>query len=177
MPVDIGTILNQWAAFGAFDYLLPFLLIFAIVFGILKAINVFKNNTPVDAIIALTVALLSLRFEIVPQFFSTIFPYTGVGLAIILVVIILIGFFIDPTRAWLMYVLLGIGTLVTIFVLLNTSSSLGWYYSPIIQDNLGIILFFVGFLIVLAVIVGSANKKSPVAYALNEWRSPSAGHS
>src|SRR3989338_1141492 len=171
MPVDIGTILNQWAQYGVFDYLLPFLLIFAIVFGILKAMNIFKNNTAVDAIIALTVAFLSLQWGIVPQFFSTIFPYTGVGLGIILVVIILIGFFVDPSKPWIMYVMLGIAAVVAIFVLTNTSSDLGWYSGSVIQENMGVIAFAIVFIIVIAVIVGGSRPRDPHnTYTLGPWR-------
>ena len=70
----IGDFLSVWEQAGFFSYLLPFLLIFALVFGILTQIQLFRENKAINAIIALVVGLISLQFPMVPQFFSEIFP-------------------------------------------------------------------------------------------------------
>ena len=94
---SIADILNQWDAMGIFSYALPFLLLFAVVFGILEKSKIFAkdgtSNKGVDAIIALAIALLSLQFDFVSTFFATIFPRFGVGIAIFLVLILLAGLF------------------------------------------------------------------------------------
>jgi hypothetical protein len=89
-------ILNSWADLGLFSYGLPFLLIFAVVYGILSKTNILgeqNKNKGVNSVIAIAVALLALQWDIVPNFFATIFPYAGVGLAVLLVILILMGLF------------------------------------------------------------------------------------
>ena len=91
MPIGFGytitDILNIWADYGVFAYALPFLLIFAIVFGILSKTDILGKNKGVQATIALAVGLLSLQFDYVTNFYATIFPYAGIGISILLVAI------------------------------------------------------------------------------------------
>src|SRR3990167_2520261 len=83
----IGDFLNQLASFGFFSYLLPFLLIFALIFGILNSMKLFgKENKSVNGIIALVIGLMALQFDIVPVFFAEAFP--GIGVVVALVVLI-----------------------------------------------------------------------------------------
>ena len=56
----ITNILNTWADIGVFAYLLPFLMIFALVFGILTKSKLLGENKAVHATLALTVGLLAL---------------------------------------------------------------------------------------------------------------------
>ena len=68
----ITNIFAYWEQIGVFSYILPFLMIFALVFGILMRMGIFKENKAVSAIVALAVGLLSLQFDFVPRFFSEI---------------------------------------------------------------------------------------------------------
>ncbi len=122
-----GNFLSQLEQMGFFSYILPFLLIFAIVFGILTKVNLFKNNKAVNAIIALVIGLLALQFNFVPMFFSEIFPRLGIGLAIILALLILVGLF-APTKsdAWTHWIFFGAAFVVFIVVLVQTFGWLGW---------------------------------------------------
>ncbi len=122
----IGNLLASWENAGVFTYLLPFLLIFAMIFAILSRMQIFKENRAVNGIIALVVGLMALQFEFVPRFFSEVFPRLGIGLSIILVLLILTGMFIDPTKSSLMWIFFAVGAIITVFVLLNTGSALGW---------------------------------------------------
>ncbi len=90
---SLGNLFNTWAQAGVFTYILPFLIIFAIIFAVLEKTKLFENRA-VKAILALSVGLLAVsQFSLVPQFFSLIFPKLGVGLAIILVVMVVLGFY------------------------------------------------------------------------------------
>ncbi|MFQ5531223.1 MAG: hypothetical protein ACE5ES_01265, partial [Candidatus Nanoarchaeia archaeon] len=93
----IGDLLSVWQQQGFFSYLLPFLLIFALVFGILEQAKLFKENKAINGIIALVVGLMALQLDFVPIFFSEIFPRLGVGLSFILVLLILAGMFVDTS--------------------------------------------------------------------------------
>ena len=87
----ITGVLNQWNEMGVFSYVLPFLLIFAVVYAVLSKIKIFEDNKGVNAVIAAAIGLLSLQFDFVSTFFATIFPKFGVGLAILMFILILMG--------------------------------------------------------------------------------------
>jgi len=124
---DIGALLSYWEQIGFFSYVLPFLLIFALVFGILTKTKIFKDNKPVNAIIALVIGLLALQFNFVPMFFSEIFPRLGIGLAVILALIILVGLFAPSKNdAWTHWIFFGAASIVFIVVLVQTFGWLGW---------------------------------------------------
>ena len=162
----IGDALNRLEQMGFFSYVLPFLLIFSLVFGILSSIKLFRDNRGVDAIIALVVALMALQLDMVPVFFAQVFPRMGIALAAILVILILAGFFIDPSKKWIMYILLGIGVIAAIAVLVSASGSTGFYYSYNFQTWGPPALILVFVIVVIALAVGIKKDKEP--YDLNK---------
>jgi hypothetical protein len=124
---DIGNLLSYWEQMGFFSYILPFLLIFALIFGILTKTKIFKDNKPVNAIIALAIGLLALQFDFVPLFFSEIFPRLGIGLAVILALLILVGLFApSKSEAWTHWIFFGAAFIIFIVVLVQTFGWLGW---------------------------------------------------
>ncbi|OYT36758.1 hypothetical protein B6U91_00405 [Candidatus Pacearchaeota archaeon ex4484_71] len=127
----IGNLLFQWEQAGVFSYILPFLVIFALVFGILSTMNLFGNNRAINAIISLSTALLSLQFNFVPVFFAEIFPKMGIILAIIVVVFILLGLFVKDDDGNLpgsfktiMVVVIGI---MVVWAVISSLGNFGWY--------------------------------------------------
>lgn len=132
---SIGDFLNNPSISGVFSYVIPFLLIFALVFGILNRMGLFKENRAVTAIIALAVGLMALQMNIVPQFFSQIFPRFAVAISIILVILIVAGLFIDPKKPGLMYTLLVIAAIIVVIVLVQSAGSLGIPIGSWLQQN------------------------------------------
>lgn len=129
----LGNLFAQWESAGVFSYMLPFLLIFAVIFGLLTRINIFtqkgeenKPNNAINAIIALAVSLMAMQFNFVSVFFSEIFPRLGVGLAILLIAIILLSLFM-PKEKWVDYVFFGIGAIILVVILMNTAGSVGFF--------------------------------------------------
>lgn len=97
MAYSITEVLNQMNELGVFSYVFPFMIVFAIVFGLLQKIKVFGQEDKakgINAIIAIGIGFLSLLNDQVPTFFATIFPKFGIGLAVFLVLIIALGFFL-----------------------------------------------------------------------------------
>ena len=155
----IGDALNNLASLGFFTYALPFLLIFALVFGILSRMGLFKENKAVTAIIALAVGLMALSVPTVPQFFSQIFPSMGIGLTILLVIMILVGLFSDPTKPWLTISLFVVAAIVALVVIVQSS---GIDFGAWIQNNLGNsagTLLVIGVVVVIIAIVVGRGKK------------------
>lgn len=153
---DIGSFLSALDQYGFFSYVLPFLLIFSIVFGILTMTNIFKENKAVNGIIALVIGLMSLQFDIVPRFFAELFPRVGVGLAILLIILIFLGIF-APGKTGVTYTLLGIAGLILVIVLIKTAGSVGWYSGNWWSDNWPVVAGAIFILVIIAVIVGVSN--------------------
>ena len=124
----IETMLTQWESIGVFDFILPFLLVFAFIFGILSTTNILGTNKGVHITISLVVGLLALRMGYVQDFFREIFPRTGVAIAIILVVVILTAIFIPKEHlgGWAIgfYSLGGIAAIIVVF---NSFSELSFF--------------------------------------------------
>ncbi|MFH1326589.1 MAG: hypothetical protein ABIH59_00490 [archaeon] len=155
----IGELLSKWEGLGVFSYMLPFLIIFALIFGILNQMRLFKDSRAVNSILALAVSLMSLQFEFVPRFFSEVFPRLGVGIAIILVVLILVGLFMDPSKGGIMITLLGIGLVIAVVVLVNTSNALGWNSSFWIEDHWDIVITILIVALAVGLVIGLTGKR------------------
>jgi hypothetical protein len=150
---SIGDLLTQWEQLGIFSYVLPFLVIFALIFGILTKMDMFKGNKGVNAVISLAVGLMALQFEFVPRFFSEIFPRLGVGISIILVILILVGLFTpedddDKVFKWILFV---VGLVVAIVVLISSGGAMGYGIGSWFEENWGNALLI---LIVVVLLIG-----------------------
>jgi CDP-diglyceride synthetase len=146
--MGLENLFAQWEAAGIFAYAFPFLLIFALVFGLLMKINIFGTkdnpNKAVNAIISLAVALMALQFNIVSEFFSSIFPRFGVALAIILVILIIFGFFTDLGNKNMKLILSGVILIALIAVLWVPLSELGFKINlSFFKENFAVIIFLI----------------------------------
>ncbi len=165
----LGDLFAQWEAAGIFAYALPFLLIFAVVFGLLSKMNVFKSGTNdgkgVNVMISLAVAFMALQFDIVSVFFSELFPRFGVGLSIILVLLIMGGIFMPTNKEnnWFMAALGVIVLIIVGTVVWNSLGSLGWGIGgpglSYFWDRYSAIIIFV--VIIVAAIAMMTTKKDP----------------
>lgn len=171
----IGNLFAQWEAAGIFQYALPFLLIFALVFGLLTKMNIFASKADpnsgrgVNVIIALSVSFMALQFDMVSMFFSEIFPRFGVALSIILVILILGGLFMptDSENNWFMIALAIIVLIIIGTVIYNSLSVFGWSiggpgWSSFWNRYSAIIIFAV--IIIAVIAMTSPRKKRTVKF-------------
>ena len=162
MAQPLGAVLQQLADMDIFFYVLPFLLIFALVFGILEKANILgakkadgtSDNRNVNAVIALAVGLLAIQFDQVPIFFSVIFPKLGIALSILLAALILVGLFVDLNRpGGPALIFFGLGAIAFIILVLYSFQDYSWWQGGWWQENLsaliaaGVVVAFV-FLVV-----------------------------
>jgi uncharacterized membrane protein YGL010W len=160
MAFTIADILSQWQTAGIFDYVLPFLLIFSVVFGILASTNILGKQKGVNVIVSLVVGLLALRLGFVQLFFAQIFPRLGVGLAVILALLIMTGLFISSKEAkYWMWAIAAIAVIIWIIVLVGSFESAGWFglYGGYIGDYAGLII---GAVLLIGVIIAVVASKS-----------------
>ncbi len=163
---DIGNILAQWQAAGVFSYALPFLLIFALTFGLLTRVGLFttktsegdKPNKSINAIIALSVSLMALQFDFVSVFFSEIFPRFGVALSIILVLLILGGLFIPTDSKGFSWGLIAVVMVIIGIVVFQSLESFGYSAGYWWRNNLGSLLGWAVLIgLIIAVVAGSTS--------------------
>jgi hypothetical protein len=121
MAFRIGTLFAELEYIGFFDYVLPFLIVFAIVFAVLEKSSWLGSNKAVKTIVSASVGLLSTWGLLTTEFYKIIFPYMGVGLGVILVALIFLGFFIKDDTNGQKWWPLGL-TLAAIIIIWTLSS-------------------------------------------------------
>ncbi len=123
----IGELFSQLEQLGFFSYALPFLILFALIFGVLSRMNLFGTTSKVtNAIVALSVSLMALQFGFVSEFFSEIFPRMGAGIGIILLVLIVFGM-VNPNKKWNKGVMMIFGGIILYVILTQTFGGQDWY--------------------------------------------------
>ncbi len=159
---SIEELIAQWEVFGVFDWLLPFLLIFAVVFGILTSTGILGGNRGTSMIVALVIGLISLRVGFVQAFFAELFPRFAVGLAVLMVVVILGGLFFtgDSAKGWFIGLSVG-GVVIGLVAVIFTFDEFNWFGSFFWQDNIGIIIVGILLLILIIAMFVTAGKKPP----------------
>jgi hypothetical protein len=170
----IGDMLSKWEQMGFFSYLLPFLLIFTLVYTILTKVKIFEDNRTVNGIIALVVGFMALQFDFVSIFFAEIFPRMGVGLAVLLVLIIFVGLFFDPRTKWVSISFFVVAVIIAGYILIQTSRSLGLGFGASFQHLLPEIVPALIILAFLIAVVASGKTKSDKPYQPLGWFDPNA---
>ena len=148
---SIVDILFQLENLGFFQFILPFLLIFAIVFGILSYMRIFGDQKAVHVIIALVLGLLAIRLPFFSAFLSEVTPRLGVGLVVLLALLILTGLFTpDASRGTLGWILLGVGTVIFIIVAVQTFNALSYFgYAGFFSSS-----EIIGWVVMVALLIG-----------------------
>lgn len=164
---SITDVLNIWNDIGVFSYVIPFLLIFSIVFAILQKSKILSDvdnpNKPILAIIAVSSSLLSLQFDFVAEFFAVIFPRFGMGISILLVAMIFIRFF-SPDDEKGQKAMAAVGWLVGVSIIVwalsewddwSRQGGFGFWFGEYFWSLviLGVIIF------AIVLVTGSSNKK------------------
>jgi hypothetical protein len=147
---SFDSIINQLEQAGAFTYVLPFLFIFTLIFGILSRTKIFESNKGINFILSLAVGLMALQTRFVSDFFAVVSPYLGVGLIILLIVIIFLGI-VSPKESWTVYTIFGVSAIILVNLLVGVAQSTGspWYdwwvqwKGIIILITIILVLFFI----------------------------------
>jgi len=158
---DFANLLNQLDDVGFFKYILPFLLIFGLIYAIMTRIDMFKENRGASVLIAFAIGLLALQMGFVSEFFQNVFPKFGIGLSLLLIALILAGAFIPPDKdgkkavfGWVFTSLGGI-----IFIILTVLSFSSWDYSNNWWTEYGALVIVALVVIVAMILVMTLSKK------------------
>tara|TARA_Y100000310_G_scaffold280844_1_gene300865 strand:+ start:5583 stop:6146 length:564 start_codon:yes stop_codon:yes gene_type:complete len=155
-----GAIIDTFERIGVFQYFLPFLIIFSLVFLTLNGIKIFKENRAISAIIAISIGFMAMSFDFVPLFFQELFPRLGVGLGVIIGLLVLTGLFL-PDNALANYALLALGVIIAIFVFFSTAGQLNLGFSNAWDHLSSEFIAYAALLIMIVVIVAATSTKKP----------------
>jgi hypothetical protein len=90
---QLDSVVDMLVEYGAFSVLMPFVLVFAVVYAILQKSKILGAKHAIDGIVAFAVAFMALRWDFMPRFFNELFPRVGMGIAILVALAILFGLF------------------------------------------------------------------------------------
>jgi len=163
---QFSTLMQNWDSWGLFSHILPFLLIFAVVFGILSRMGMFRENKGIQAIISIVLGLLAIRTNLLGDVLKVISPRLGVGLVVLFALLILIGLFIpDESQGMWGWILMGAGLVIFIVIIGQTADVLKWfnggYYGDDLVSYIVLIVLLIG---VIVAVVASGSDKSKKEY-------------
>jgi hypothetical protein len=179
MAFDVGILLSQWEQAGVFEFVLPFLLIFAIIFGILNTTNILSKHKGIQVIIAIIIGLMSITYSSrmnfsLGRFMGEAFPRLAIGLSVLMIILILIGLFVskDERRYWL-WGLGAIGFIIAIVVItqsFETFGLIGGNYDNYVGWVIGGVLI-IGLIIAVAASSGdgSSSNTAPKVAVIGPW--------
>ncbi len=154
---DIGGLISNLQQAGVFIYVLPFLLVFAVVYAILSRAKFLGDNVGVNVIISLALGLFAIQVPYVTDFFQNLFPNVAIGLSILLALLILGSFFVNFEEApWAKNLFIGIGVVVAGVIIYNALSTQSYTTTDLIEQYGGTLLVIAAIvaLIVFVVIKG-----------------------
>src|SRR3990170_2793367 len=147
------------------DLVLPFLLVFAVVFAILQKSEILgKERRQTDAIVALVVGLLVVAVGSATNIITGLMPILAVGLVVLLVFFLLWGFAFEQGKfavpggiQWTIAALAAIAVVIAVLVFTG-----GWDYLKNLTSGgesiITNIVFIVLIIIAVAVVVGFGKK-------------------
>ena len=158
---------NIFASSFFTEMLLPFLLVFVVVFAILQKSKVLgAGKAQIDSLVAMVIGLILIGVKQPREIIVGLMPWMAVGVAVILVFLILYGFVagdLSSAPGWMKItfgVLAGLFTIgVVLYVTGLGSVIVGWFSDSSSGDiwmNVLIVLLVVGAMVV-AVVSGKGN--------------------
>lgn len=162
MAFDLRTMFASWEGMGIFDIVLPFLLVFTIIFAILERVKILgTDKRNLNVIVALIIGLLVVRNSYVIGLIHRLLPNISLILVAAIMFLLLVGIFLGKQFSGLTGGLLGFIILVSLALVIwsLTSDQLGvsmpdWLSNFFAQADIYSLLAVIGFIIILALIIG-----------------------
>lgn len=100
MAVDFYNIFGELEVMGLFDIILPFLLVFSIIFAIINQTKILGGKKNIDVIVGFVIALLAVRNEYFVELMKTFLPNVAMFMIIILMFLLVLGIFAGQKKEW-----------------------------------------------------------------------------
>jgi hypothetical protein len=88
---DFNYVIQQWQAIGIFDVLLPFILLFAIIFAILQKTKVLGGRNGIDAVVAMAIGFFVIINPFVNEILKVILANTAIAIIVIVALMLILG--------------------------------------------------------------------------------------
>lgn len=166
MANDLGSFFYQLQGSGFYELLLPFLLVFTIIFAILEKTKIFgtvegESKRNINLVISLILGFLIVnQFEIVDRL-NLFLPKVSLFIVIALMFLILVGLLGVNIEHGLSGLALGLSTIAALIVMwwaLSPSIGLDFYVPFWIQNNWESVLGILIVLIIIYAVVTSGKK-------------------
>ena len=160
--VFAGDLFYQLQGSGIYEYVLPFLLIFAVTFAILEKVKILGNNKKsINAIVAIIIGLIFVTQFSLVYTLNTFLPKISLFIIIAVMVLILFGILGAPVHDGLGHLGMIIGAIVALFaVYWALSPSLGFEMPYWVQYNFDMIIAVVIIIIIIALVIGGSQGRS-----------------
>jgi len=159
--VFVGDLFYRLEGTGLFEYVLPFLLVFAIVFAIIEKTKLFGDERKgVDVTVALIIGLLFITQTSLVNTLNSFLPKIALFIIIAVMVLILFGLFGASVEHGFRGILLLFGAIASLVAIYwGLSPSLGFQLPYWIEYNWDIIVTLIIILIFIFIIAGSGKSK------------------
>jgi hypothetical protein len=166
--IDFTEIISDLESIGLYDVILPFFLVFTVIFGILEKTNIFgKESHKFNIIIALVFGFLIVRSTTLVALMNRFLPNVSMFILVIIALLIVLGIFGIQSDKWgggLLFVFFIIGLVGVIWALGNAAEEEGieWlpYWMEITETDIEWIAGIAAFLIVFWLLVAKKKEGS-----------------
>ena len=115
---DFRYAIQQWQAMGIFDVMLPFFLIFTIVYAILQKTGALGKRQGIDAIISMVIAFFAITNTFVVEMLKIILQNTSIAIIVIVALLLVMGLVWGENRPkWWTFIGLFIGLAIFVWIL------------------------------------------------------------
>lgn len=152
---------------GVFTMLLPFLLIFSIVYSILLRINIFQRAPAANVIVSLVVSFFALTNYYISFYMQKLFSNLAIAVLIFLVVIILFGIInIDISEGQWKWLFGGIALIASLIVIIKAfSPEFEFSLLPYLQIIIPFLIILIGVLLIV-LFTSPKQGESPMIFKL-----------
>ena len=153
--IDFNNLVETFADVGGFDVVLPFLLVFAVTFAVLRKIKLFGENKNVDAIVSLILAAFLVSSTRIIEVLVGFLPRVSMIVLVLLMLILVVGIFSGGSEwggGWLF-----IGAIVAILAVLWALGAAADWDVPLVgeitEQDVGTLIIVGVFVLVIWLIV------------------------
>ena len=166
---DFAYSLQQLESVGFFDVMLPFMLVFAILYAILQKTKMFGARPGIDAIVAMAISFLAIINPFVSEIMNVILENTVIAVLIIVALMLLLGLVWGgkAMKGW-KFIGMIIGLVVFVWILGRVADYYQLYYPGTVvfstlwwASNLTWIIPILVIIIFAIVIISSGGPSTP----------------
>jgi len=148
-----------------FSPLYGFLLIFLLVFAILKTTKILGGNTTIDAIIGVIIGIIFATLSSAQDYVQAFIPWVAVIIAVVFFILLIVGIgtkpseLIKPGFMWVFVIALALVLIITAVNLFTPGIAQSWQNSVEYVGENSAVFGAIGFLIIALIVIFIVVKK------------------